>query len=334
MNDFLGPVMSSFDGIRQSNVRCLVVLLSQMHVPTIEQVHRRYTERAERFHETLAFLLAIEAVAEKGGLLHLTPALERASSLSKGANRKLLLGLLTASETCYRHELFSYLSGFRITSGVISHRPYSQDRSAESGIRNYLLDLGVISFDRDGKAYALCPEYLDLYVEACRVPRRMSRRQLESRLRQQDLLGRRAEEMIVHYERARVGDSYCDHVRHVATEDVSAGYDILSVTVGSGGSITPRYIEVKAVPRQTLRFFLSANELAVAEALGSCYYLYLVPVSAGGRLDAEDIHIIAEPHETVLGDQAQWLVETNGIRCSMALNLSDAASLEDETENG
>ena len=334
MKGYLGEVMSSFDGIRQSHVRCLLFLVSEMHVPTVEQVRRRYTDHAECFDETLAFLLGIGAVTEKEGLLNVMPVLEEAPSLSEDAIRKLLLALLATSDTCYRHDLFSYLSVFRVTNGVISHRPCSQDRSDESGIRNYLLDLRIISFDRDSEAYAICPEHLDLFVEACRMPRRMSPRQLESRLRQQDLLGRRTEEAIVHYERTRLGESYSHHVRHVAIEDVAAGYDILSATVGPDGSITPRYIEVKAVPAQTLRFFLSANEIAVAEALGSCYYLYLVPVNAGGLLDAEDVRVIADPHTTVLNNQAEWLVETNGIRCSMALNGPDDTRPDDVTEDG
>jgi hypothetical protein len=85
---------------------------------------------------------------------------------------------------------------------------------------------------------------------------------------------------------------------------------------GSATHVRQRYIEVKAVPRQSLRFYWTRNEVEFAAIVGPLYYLYLVPVEAGGIPDLDALTILSDPCSTVL-DGDDWVTEANVVQCQL-----------------
>lgn len=90
-----------------------------------------------------------------------------------------------------------------------------------------------------------------------------------------DLVGKLAETFALAFERWRLREhpELLKMIRHVSQEDDTVGYDIESFEPDG----TPRFVEVKGTlgPMET-RFFLSANELASAEAKGANYVILRV----------------------------------------------------------
>lgn len=103
--------------------------------------------------------------------------------------------------------------------------------------------------------------------------RRVSPEQLKSLQVQQQENGLLGEKFVYSYETTRTNRE--DEIEWVATYDAAAGFDIMSFEANA--SIThDRFIEVKAYSGQTPYFYWSKNEMQVAVAKGSQYFLYLV----------------------------------------------------------
>jgi len=89
-------------------------------------------------------------------------------------------------------------------------------------------------------------------------------------------LGRRAEDLVIMHERARLSNGgrndLASQIVHVsAVEGDASGYDIRSFELDGG----LRYIEVKATEGDaSTSFFISANEVAFSEQRADSYYLY------------------------------------------------------------
>ncbi len=117
-----------------------------------------------------------------------------------------------------------------------------------------------------------------------------------------------------------MGPEFASKVNHTALKNAGAGYDIESVSVTASEEVTPRYIEVKAVSSGKPRFYWTSNEVSVAEALGSWYYLYLLPVGKKGAFSLEDLRIIQDPHSKVLGSASEWVTESDIVKCTLVGN--------------
>jgi hypothetical protein len=93
-----------------------------------------------------------------------------------------------------------------------------------------------------------------------------------------------------------------------------AGYDIESLTV-VGGMPSPRFIEVKAVPAESFRFFWSREERNTAHLLGRSYFLYLVPVYALRRIDISGLRIVEDAYTNVYENGTEWNIESDVVLC-------------------
>ena len=103
------------------------------------------------------------------------------------------------------------------------------------------------------------------------------------------------------FESARLQNcpSLAKRIKYVASENVGAGYDILSFTkMANRNGFSDRLIEVKAVSPIDFRFYWSRNEIETARIHGKKYFLYLVPVAKTG-FDIQKLKIIPNPFEAV-----------------------------------
>lgn len=317
MKDFSEGQASPFNGLRRQQILTLLDVLQDSELKHREYIERRYLERAPRFEITLQFLTEIGAVQDDNSVLTSTPTIQVLSGHVTRQNlAQVLINLIVCGENRFRSDVFGYIEQFRVTDGRAVHRPTVEQRSAESGVRNFLMELDVVSYDASENQYVLSAEYSALYANARCPSLSVSPAELQRSRQEKEDIGLSAEIAVVSYERQRVGAQLADRVDHIARRNVAAGYDIRSISVVAGDRILPRYIEVKAVPAGTFRFYWSSNEVRVAESFGSWYYLYLLPIDRGGTFNLEDLWIIRDPHSVVLGSVNEWIVERGVLVCS------------------
>jgi hypothetical protein len=307
---------SPFDGLHERQISALLDVLNDSELGGREHIRRRYLDREPRFETTLRFLTEIGALQEKNGVLGLGPPLQRLQvPVTPQDLAPLLINLIVCTQNRFRSHLLEYVGQFRIAEGSAVHRPSTQDRSAASGVRNLLMELGAVSYDASEDQYVLAPQYSALMAQARCAPCALSPAQLHRSQQDKEDLGLSAEIAVVSYERQRVGARLADRIDHVALRNVAAGYDIQSVSVVDGEKILPRYIEVKAVSVRTFQFYWTPNEVSVAELFGAWYYLYLLPVDRRGTFSLDELRVICDPHRAVLGSPGEWTVETAVMKC-------------------
>ncbi len=309
---------SIFEGLEQGQVVALLDVLKDSKLATRSHVARRFLERASRFEVTMRFLTTIGAIRDDNSIISVAPALREIRGHQGNSDlHRELIKLLTQRKSPYRSEMFEYLSHFCVTDGRATYRPTVEDRGDESDVRNYLMELGIVSYEASEDRYVLAMEHSDLYARAKESRAPVSPSEFQARRAAKEEIGLAAEIAVLAHERKRVGAQHAASVDHVALWNVAAGYDIRSVTVGNQDRELPRYIEVKAVPYERYQFFWTANELAMAELFGPWYYLYLLPVVSGGSFDFEKLRITCDPYANVLGPESEWVVERQVVRCCL-----------------
>ena len=130
---------------------------------------------------------------------------------------------------------------------------------------------------------------------------------LKRKLIQKDEIGKADELAIMKYEKL---------VEHISDKNEAAGYDIKSVTVVEGKA-EPKYIEVKAVSTDSYKFYLSQNELRVAELLNKNYHLFFLPVLSKMDFAIDNLKIIFDPIPEIFENSGTWNVESDVVFCSL-----------------
>jgi hypothetical protein len=200
-----------------------------------------------------------------------------------------------------------FFGHFESVNGKFEILMDSEKRRRFSGIRNLLLELEFLDRDLDMPRYWVSPQYLAAFIDAksisCTSPL-----ELQDVLRAREKLGREAELEVLEFESARLRDSpgLAKRIKHVAAENIGAGYDILSFTEpAKSGGFSERLIEVKAVSSVDFKFYWSRNEIETARVHGPNYFLYLVPVSKNG-FDMQKVKIIQNPFRRVYLKLESW----------------------------
>jgi hypothetical protein len=99
--------------------------------------------------------------------------------------------------------------------------------------------------------------------------------QLKANHRKQEEFGEEAETFVLDYENKRLGGHpLLKDVKRISEEYVNAGFDIVSFN-DLNSVFIDRFIEVKSYSRN-VSFFMSQNEIEVAQQEGDKYCLYLV----------------------------------------------------------
>ena len=183
----------------------------------------------------------------------------------------------------------------------------SQRRRQFGGVRNLLLDLEFLEQDANRPRYWISHQHLANFLET-KGKSPTSPIELQNILRAREKLGREAELEVLKFEAARLRNHprLARRIKHVAAENVGAGYDILSFTESAtSAGFSDRLIEVKAVSAADFKFFWSRNEIEAARVHGQNYFLYLVPVSKNG-FDMRKLKIIQNPFRRVYSDHDSW----------------------------
>ena len=294
-------------------------MLQQAEYREANHIRRLYRERSENFDETLRFLRVVSGGGE--GEDGATIDVRLPSGIEETVMKSWLLSCLVNSDSPYRRVLFSYLQAFAVEEGEPRYRPEIPLRHYESDVRNFLIELEVIGHNVNDDFYFVKRNQIELFLVAQdwahpkQAPSRRARVQLE-----RESLGAAAEGLVLEYERNRLGEAHQDGVEHVALFDSGAGYDIRSLTL-DGTRISPRFIEVKAVPRGSLRFYWTRNEMQTSQRFGEWYYLYLLPVSGKGQLLLGELVVIRNPTRGILESEEKWEVEPDVVQCRKLIEL-------------
>lgn len=173
-----------------------------------------------------------------------------------------------------------------------------------SGIRNLLLKLGYFHEDNTNESILLIDDEL-FKLTHDPISKSLKKKTIEDLKRDLDKkaeYGLVAEKYVVAYEQRRITNKV-DSIKRISDIDTTAGFDILSYNRDCS-LIYDRYIEVKSYTGKP-EFFISKNEIEVAERFRSKYYLYLVDRSKINSLDYHPI-IIPDPYGSLLSQPKDW----------------------------
>ena len=309
-----------YDNLRFAHICVLLDTLRAVQLDRTSHIRRLFSESAEGFDEVVSFLRRLGMIVSEGQSLRLSVDWTTADS---SLRRSQVLQRLMSKRNRYRSEIFRFLNNFRVLDGELAYLSSIQNRSAESGVRNFLMDMEIVNYVADTDKYILMPEYASLYAYARDNAKFVSPSLLMRHVDAKNDIGTAAEEAIVEFERKRLGPSHMDFVEHIAKRNSAAGYDIRSISIDANGQAVPRFIEVKAVPAKSLRFFWSRNEVNVARGLAHWYHLYLLPLDRNGQFDIEGLNVIADPCSIVLQESSNWIIESDAIICQLRSNLDN-----------
>ena len=317
MTDYSPIRNKPFSVLKWNQVLVLLSILADARYTKADHVERLYRERAQNFEVTFAFLSTVVgmSIGDADTIEFNLPPLS-----NEDETRSWILDSLFKSQNVYRSDIYSYLQFFCIDEGEPRRYPKVSTRHYQSDIRNFLIELGILEYNSEGDYYNITPRHIGLYSEANDVGRRVlsptSRASVQA---EKESLGAAAEELVLQYERQRVGQEHQTKVRRISIVNDAAGYDIRSVSVQNSGVHTHRYIEVKAVPRISNRFYWTQNEISTSRRLGEWYYLYLLPVGRDGQPIIDELIIVQNPAEEILARQDIWEVESNVVQCRKRL---------------
>lgn len=316
MNASLGDRTELVAKLEVKQIQHLLRVLSQSTLREPRFVEKAFMEQARYFVETLQFLEEMEWIEERSGQLFLTKSGVVACALTNNDEqiRSHLLETLSNVVNPYRRDLADYLRHFRLSGSQLTYRPSVTDRTKQSPIRDFLMDMHVVTYRTADDTYLVEPNAADAYIWATNF-RSMSRKAFQADAKRKSDLGFAAEVAVVEYERKRVGSPWIHRVEHISSECPFACYDIRSVTI-EGEQLIPRYIEVKAVSVESYQFYWSQTELEVAQLLRSKYFLYLLPVSVGGQFDLGRMLLIDDPYKSVYQNPDVWRLDHDAVICS------------------
>ena len=302
----------AFENLQYRHVCALLDIVEMVRSERASHIRKLFSENAEGFDEVVSFLSRLRVISSKDEKLR---SLVDWPASDGDYRRAEIMRRILSTRNRYRTELLRFMSQFRLVNSDISYFPSDQSRSSQSAVRNFLIDLRMVKYFSETKTYLLMPEYVSLFVSARDNASQISPTLAENRAEAQQEIGRAAEELILKYERKRVGCSYADKIDHVSLRNCAAGYDIRSLSITTSGRITPRFIEVKAVSPRSFRFYWTKNEVKVARALSHWYHLYLLPVNRKGQFEVDELLVIPDPCSTVLSEGEGWATESDALVC-------------------
>src|SRR5690625_2124533 len=140
MSDSSDSNINTFDGMRFSQVRTLLNLIKDWRSSDRRHVKRLYLEQAEGFDKTVAFAINTHLLKEEHGGFTIRQDWPE-SNLAQQKN--IVTHNLFNTASHYRSTAFHFINRFRVVGGDLKYFSSIQDRSAESSVRNFLIELGL-----------------------------------------------------------------------------------------------------------------------------------------------------------------------------------------------
>lgn len=319
-----------FEKISFKQIHVLMEILCSSRLLDVEYVKSKYSESALNFKETVGFLKSIGLVNEKKSVLSAQKQLHSLiTKKKKGSDKEKIVGNfviknLIFKNNCYTQYIEKFLSLFSSREYSFIASPSTTERLKYSGLRNLLLEMGFLALDPKQNKYFICEDCFQLYRDHI-SSNKLSLNKLLEKIEDQKKIGKQAEVEVVKFEKKRL-QSYpllVEKIERISDEIVAAGYDINSFTIVAGKmkKSKERKIEVKAVSYRDYRFYWTRNEIEKSKLYNENYFLYLVPVSRGDKLNLDGLIIIKNPFLNVYKNENVWARKIELIEFSSRENL-------------
>ena len=316
--------MTDYAALSLKQLVALIETLKDSSLREEQHIKERYEAYAKNYGETVGFLRKIGILVLDKRTLALSPKYRDSigRDSSKGLDQtqvaKMILEVALLSKSAVIEEIEDYLRCFRPVADRYEWRPDLSQRLQFSGLRNLLMELGLIEYVPEEDAYRINKEYRGLLEDRIRIGGGALTPEIAAKLRaENEALGLAAEHEVLTYEESRLSKYRLPGpIKWVSKEDVTLGYDICRYSLRTDSeSFSDRFIEVKAVSSHDWRFFWTRSEINAARSLTENYFLYLVPVIHGRRFDIAALLVIQNPYQTVFDDRGEWKRSEEIIAC-------------------
>jgi hypothetical protein len=305
--------MLDFDKVKLRQIYSFLEVLLNLESRELGYFESAYRKNAENFQETQLFLEGLNLiqilnrnVVCTSALLNFLESVSTSKNFEEETKRLITKSIFEGNRDVSQQYL-RYINRFQMVNGEYVYRPTNQDNIKFSGVRNLLMELEVVLLDRDRDVYIFSGKLLNNIYED-NIP--ISPALFRKLQRDKEELGLLAELLVLSDEEKRLSTfpELCKRIRHISKFVVNAGYDIDSFdgTYTSNGEPVKRFIEVKAVSLDNVRFFWSANELQKAEKFGTQYWLYLVPYKNKREFESSLIQRISDPYNVLFLNTTEW----------------------------
>lgn len=300
--------MIDFNKILWEQILIFCRVLQSSSSSNSETIERWYKTEASNFKETLDFFRDLEIIKVVDHKILSAATFKKGIALSDECIRQFFLGTLFENENNRTKYFGDFFNNFELRGNEYEFSPNLHERLKYSGIRNFLISLGVLELEPGGNRYKATKELFPCLLDRGRV---LPYNEFIKRIRSIEALGRAAELLILDSEKRkfRKTPTLLRGIRHVSLENVTAGYDIKSFEKCKNGGWLPKFIEVKAISESDWRFYWSKNEISKAKQMGESYYLYLLPVKSGATLNISLLRQIKDPYREVFQNTAIWAQE-------------------------
>jgi hypothetical protein len=298
--------MISLENVRLKQIITFFDILVSLNTRKLDYLENVYRKNAECFLETKNFLQELELVGEKDGMLTCSRKLLNflevfsVQEYKEEIAKRFLVDLIVENKTDLTNRFHTYIDKFDLKDDIFIYLPTKRENLQFSGIRNLLMELGIVSLETKTNQYILDMNFLDKHIE---TETNLSAKGFKQLQKMREELGYRAEIWVLQDEKKRLANfpDLLIKIQLLSQISVNAGFDILSFEGLFSGNGDPihRYIEVKAVRKSAPRFYWSVNEIKKAKELKELYWLYLVYYLDSGKFIVDSVERISNPYEII-----------------------------------
>lgn len=298
------------DDLKRISIKQLVVIskiFCEIKLFRAGMIRDKFKKNATGYDNLINVLRGLELVNEKDDYIMPSGSFKgfldeySESDYSIDVLRQFFVNVLLLGNSVYAKYVDEFLSNFILESGEYVFRATTFQKVKYGGVRNLLLELGLIGID-DREGYYVFENHVQT-IDRARDKRKVSPKAYEEEMKRKAQLGHKAELEVIKYETSKLAalPALIKKIEHTSALDVSAGYDITSYKdeLDLEGNPIPIFIEVKAVSHLKYEFHWSGNEIEQARILGGEYYLYLLPVIRNNMFDLDKMIIIRNPYRNV-----------------------------------
>ena len=294
---------SIFEQLTKRQIKTFFDIHSSIKDKDSSFIEKKYLENERHFDSTLSFFQGIRLFKKQKNKIILKNKLVAGLTTEEKLDSFLIEKILEDS-SAFSKDVYNYIQNFKSKNDSLIYKPSQKKNLAESGLRNFLIDIDLVFYQRSNKHYVINEKYLHLISTKIATKSR-SPKALKIILKKQEEIGNLAELEIIEFEKNRLKNfpQLTSKIEHVATNNVNAGYDIKSWEENN----KERYIEVKAVSLADFKFYWSRNEIDKSQHFKNQYYLYLLPVINNKLFDKESLKIIKNPFNKIFKKPSDWI---------------------------
>ena len=306
--------MIDFNKISINQIAYLSQVINESSLFQEEFVKAKYSRTMPNYQTTVEFLRTLNLIEidDKATIIikprykGLLQDIQKSEKPTEVVNKYLLKHIYDTRNE-FREYANEFLSNFSFHGEHYEFKPTLKQKLQYSGIRNFLMQLHILDYDSTDVKYIIEDYFVVERLES-NEEHLVSEKNFKKIQNMKEQIGRAAEEAVLEYEKARLSEfpHIVDKIKHIASKDVSAGYDIKSYEHHEDESFIPRLIEVKAVSSWDYHFYWTKNEIETSRLNGTNYYLYLLPIYTKNEFDLKNMKQIRDPFTNVYNNKNMW----------------------------